>query len=475
MASGKLMKFRNLVCLIAVLAITGSSTIATIVSVGSGVNTAGVYIEWSDGFWTEFEVNFGQNETDTITGLGLLQELNSADSIDFTLTTEDWGWGIAIEGIEYVDGGVSHYNPGWVEGEDWWHYWNKDAGAADWAFASVGGDARIVSDGDMDGWIYGRAGAPTSDFAVEVIEYVEGSGVGSDWLSGEPFNDPNSALGRPTLETSGDGFFIPVDESVPVVPVYPPFRTFELVTIGNDGQLTVKFSHPVANDENNPYGIDFIIYGNAYQIIGGGQGWTNGNPEETIVSGSVAAEPGIVSVSQDGENWYYFSSGPYADSFAPTASYEWDDVNDVWADELDPTRPVDPNLSVAGMTVAQMITAYDGSAGGTGFDIGVLGLEWIQYVRIQDDPNSNATTEIDAIADVSCCGDYKHPYPVGDLNQDCKVDYDDFGILIQYWLVEISGPNDPAVIADINEDGIVNIDDWILIFDNWMECTWDCE
>jgi hypothetical protein len=42
-------------------------------------------------------------------------------------------------------------------------------------------------------------------------------------------------------------------------------------------------------------------------------------------------------------------------------------------------------------------------------------------------------------------------------------------------LVEISGPNDPAVIADINEDGIVNIDDWILIFDNWMECTWDCE
>lgn len=475
MASGKLMKFRNLVCLVAILAITGSSTIATVVSVGSGVNTAGVYIEWSDGFWTEFEVNFGQNETDTTTGLALLQELDSDDSIDFTLTTEDWGWGIAIEGIEYVEGGLSHYNPGWVEGEDWWHYWNKNAGATEWSFASVGGDVRIVSDGDMDGWIYGRAGAPTNDFAVEVIEYIEGTGVGSDWLSDQPFNDPNSALGRPTQETSGGGCHIPVDEKVFIVPVFPPFRTFELVTIGNGGQLTVKFSHPVANDENNPYGIDFIVFGNAYQIIGGGQGWTNGNPEETIVSGSVTAEPGIVSVSQDGENWYYFSSGPYADGFAPTASYEWDDVNDVWADELDPTRPVDPNLSVAGMTVAQMITAYDGSAGGTGFDIGVLGLEWIQYVRIEDNPDSSATTEIDAIADVSCCGDYKHPYPVGDLNKDCRVDYEDFDLLILYWKAEISGPDDPAVIADINGDNIVNIDDWFLMADNWLECTWQCE
>ena len=124
-------------------------------------------------------------------------------------------------------------------------------------------------------------------------------------------------------------------------------------------------------------------------------------------------------------------SGPYADDFAPTASYAWDEFNDVWAEELDPTRPVDPTLApsdFAGKTVAQMIAAYDGSAGGTGFDIGALGLEWIQYVRIEDDPDSNVTTEIDAIADVSCCGDYKHPYPVGDLNKDCTVDTADFAI-----------------------------------------------
>lgn len=486
MASGRLMKFWRSVCMAAVLVMAGSSAIAGVVSVGSGVNTAGVYIEWSDGFWTEFEVNFGQDKTDTTIGLELLKELDRDESIDFTLSTEDWGWGITIEGMEYVEGGVSHYNPGWVEGEDWWHYWNKNAGETEWSSSLLGGDVRIVSDGDVDGWIYGRAGAPVeadaaldydpNDFAIEVIEYVEGEGVGSDWITKQPFNDPNSALGKPALETtSGDGWFIPVNESVTVVPLYPPFRATELVTIGNGGQLTVKFSHPVANDENNPYGIDFIIFGNAYQIIGGGQDWSNGNPEETIVSDTVTSEPGIVSVSQDGENWYYFSSGPYADDFAPTAGRQWDDVNDIWADELDPTRPVDPNLSVAGMSLAEMIAAYDGSAGGTGFDIGELGLQWIQYIRIEDDPESNVTTEIDAIADVGCCGDYKHTYPVGDLSRNCRVGYEDFDLMIQYWTTEISGPDDPAVIADLNGDGIVNFDDWLLMADNWLECTWQCE
>jgi hypothetical protein len=485
MASGRLMNLWKPVLLIVILMTVGSSALADVISVGSGVNTAGVYIEWSDGYWTEFEVKFGQDKTDTTTGLALLQELDSAGSIDFTLTTMDYGWGIAIEGIEYVDGALSHYNPGWVEDEEWWHYWIRNAGEVEWSSSLVGSDVRIVSDGDMDGWIYGRAGTPLeigtisdydpNDFAIEVVEYVEGDGVGSDWITKQPFNDPNAALGKPALETTGDGWFIPVTEKVPVVPLYPPFRAYELVTIGNGGHLTVKFSHPIANDENNPYGIDFIIFGDAYQIIGEGQEWSNGNPEDTLVSVSVTSEPGIVAVSQDGESWYYFTSGPYADGFAPTAGRQWDDVNDLWTEELDPTRPVDPNLNVGGMSLAEMITAYDGSAGGTGFDIGELGLQWIQYIRIEDDPNSEVTTEIDAIADVSCCGDYKHPYPVGDLNKDCRVDYDDFDLMILYWKTEIGSSDDPAVIADINGDGIVNFDDWLLMADNWLECTWQCE
>ena len=283
--------------------------------------------------------------------------------------------------------------------------------------------------------VAGAADYDSNDFAVEVVEYVEGSGVGNDSVSGQPFNDPCTALGRPTLETTGDGWYISVDENVPLVPVYPAFRAFEIVTIGNGGHLTVKFNHPVSNDKNNPYGIDFIVFGNSWQSTG--QFWENGNPEEFTVGGSVFAEPGIVAVSQDGNDWYYFSSGPYADDFAATASYEWDGVGDEWAEELDPTRPVEPNLTAAdlnGRTVAEVIEIYNGSAGGTGFDISVLGLDWIQYVHIEDDPGSSVTTEIDAIADVSCCGDYKHPYPVGDLNEDCRVDMADFAIFALHWL-----------------------------------------
>jgi len=298
-----------------------------------------------------------------------------------------------------------------------------------------------------------------NDFAAEVIEYIQGTGVPDDYLTDQPFNDPNAALGRPTLMTTGDGLHISPDENVPVVPVYPPFRSFELVAIGNGGQLTVKFNLRIVHDVNNPYGIDFIIYGNSFLTISGyQQPWTNGNPELTTVVGSCSAKPGIVSVSQDGNNWYYFSNGPYADTFAPTASYEWDDVNNVWGDELDPTRPIDPNLTAAslnGLTVAEVINAYNGSAGGTGFDISTLGLGWIQYVRIENDPNSSVIPDIDAIAGVSCCGDYKHPYPVGDLNQDCRVDFIDFAILAQNWLVG-TGWNDLSNLAD-----------------NWLKCS--CE
>jgi hypothetical protein len=299
-----------------------------------------------------------------------------------------------------------------------------------------------------------------NDFVSQVIEYVQGTGVEADWLRPDKLlNDPNNALGRPTLITTGDGWYIPANQNVRVVPVYPAFRYFELVTIGDGGRLIVKFNHHVANDKNNPYGIDFIIFGNASQTMALGQYWTNGNPEQTSVVGSVTAEPGVVAVSQDGNTWHYFSGGPYADSFAPTASYEWDEVNNVWGQELDPTLPVDPNLTAAGLngkTVAQVIELYDGAAGGTGFDINALGLDWIQYVRIDDKTGSTARTEIDAIADVSSCGDYKHPYPDGDLNEDCTVDFFDFAILAQDWLVESDW------------------DDLVTLAHGWLQCSWEC-
>ncbi|MBN1341625.1 MAG: hypothetical protein JXQ73_03045 [Phycisphaerae bacterium] len=268
--------------------------------------------------------------------------------------------------------------------------------------------------------ILGAGSAMASDFATQVLSYTQGTGVPMDPVSGLPFNDPNSALGAPTIDSTGDGFDIPSWEAVPLVPVYGALRTFEVVTVGNSGQLTLAFDHPVVDNPANPYGVDFIVFGNSFQTVQGGGKWWNGDPTGTCLGSGFNAEPGRVSVAQDPNGpWYTFSPGPYADTFAPTIGRSYvEDPNDAdpnvgvwnewWGAPMDPTKPLDPNdpnysaAGFSGMSVAQVAQAYAGSAGGTGFDLSAVGLSWIQYVRIEDvDPNIFATTEIDAVADVA--------------------------------------------------------------------------
>ncbi len=156
MASGRMMSWRNLICLIFVSLITNSAVIAAPVEVGSGVNTAGVYIEWPDGFVAEFEINFGQTASDTITGADLMLTLdNELESFIFEYTN----WGSEEEPSLFIDGiGYSgHYNSGYDGGANWWHYWVKDADQTEWTMPfDYGMSGRTVGDGDMDGWIYGR-------------------------------------------------------------------------------------------------------------------------------------------------------------------------------------------------------------------------------------------------------------------------------------------------------------------------------
>ena len=310
-----------------------------------------------------------------------------------------------------------------------------------------------------------------NDFAWEVVSYVEGTGVGFDVINLEAYNQAGTALGGPTLVTTGD-MDIGVEVPMAVVPVYPAWRSFEVVTVGGGGELVLGFNHRVGDDAGNFYGVDFIVFGNARWGIATGGAWgAESDPEAVTVGTTFYKEPGIVSVSQDGASWYTFAGGPYADDFAATASYRWDDVNDEWGAELDPTRPVDPNLTAGdfdGNSVAEIIEIYDGSAGGVGFDIKWLdandyaalavdantGERWIRYVRIEDDPCGAGLPEVDAVSDVSCCGDYRHPYPAGDFNADCRVNLVDFAIAAA----------DGADMSGVGE-----------VADNWLECNWECE
>ncbi len=308
------------------------------------------------------------------------------------------------------------------------------------------------------------------DYASKVVEYVPGEGIGVDFIDGQPFNNPDTALGRPTVDTTGDGFNIPLDESVPLVAVNSAFRSFEIVSIGIGGHLTLTFDHPVQDDPCNPYGIDFIIFGNSFHISGGGQPWANGDPNDTVVTGALFAEPALVSVSQDGTNWFSFFDGPFADDFAPTLGRVYDPANldpelgewnEWWGQPTDPTRPLDPELmpaNLGGLSVADAAEFYDGSAGGTGFDLAALGLDWIQYVRIE--PNGSGIPEIDAVADVAPTAGGPDP----DLNGDGMVGPFDLAILLFSW-----GPCPPEAdcSADLDCNGTVGPFDLALLLDDW--------
>lgn len=304
------------------------------------------------------------------------------------------------------------------------------------------------------------------DFAVECNEPT---------VVGTAHNNPEVALGEPSSDTLYYGSLRPV------VPLYPASGSHEVFSVLYGGPLVLKFNHPVADDENNPYGIDFIVFGNSWQMIGFTQEWHYGDPWLAVVSTDIIFnEPGKVSVSQDGQTWYSYDwpydpenpfgpdspldpNVPVADDFAPTLGRVFDEAdpydgysegwdNKWWGEKTDPTLPLDPNITPAdfvGKSLAEICQMYGKSAGGTGFDLRDLapddyealridpqtGRRWIQYVKIECiDPDSINTPDIDAVSDVSACGDYKHPYPAGDINQDCSVNLADFAILSSNWL-----------------------------------------
>jgi hypothetical protein len=64
------------------------------------------------------------------------------------------------------------------------------------------------------------------------------------------------------------------------------------------------------------------------------------------------------------------------------------------------TKPVDPSLVTTGLTLPQMVAAYDGSGGGVGIDISATGLPAISYVRISNAVDAQFVPEIDGFADV---------------------------------------------------------------------------
>jgi hypothetical protein len=236
----------------------------------------------------------------------------------------------------------------------------------------------------------------TNDFAVQIVST-------NNLDAANPYNNPAAVLGRPTLR-----FFDPYDGDVTdrVSIIDDPYNVTpggnDVITeIKSGGQITVNMGRKIYDDPNNPYGIDLIVYGNSFFSASGTSGIISDKTDLSVatLSTGIYGHSTIVSVSQDGTNWYAFSDTPV---LFPDNAYRWDDANDSWSDEeMNPTKPLNPYINTnnfGGQTVANGLDQFVGAAGGTGYALRASGFPWIQYVRVQ--PGPGTYTVIDAIAAV---------------------------------------------------------------------------
>ena len=265
-----------------------------------------------------------------------------------------------------------------------------------------------------------------SPYASSVITYSPGSSPASG------FTIAASALGEPTRFTGGPFF------PQAVTPFQPAFMTSELVSIGAGGELVVAFDHDVTDDPRNPFGVDLIVFGNAFF---GDAAYPMGTPS------GLFAEGGQISVSHDGVSWVAVP-GTDADGFAPTCG--WLDASPYATvpglEPTDFTRPIDPSITAAsmiGLEWSAVRAMYDGSGGGAGIDLAPLGLSSIRFVRVRVPAGAMQSAEIDGFSDVAPVG------IAGDLDGNGSIDGADLGILLSAF-----GTTEPG--ADLDGSGSVD-------------------
>ena len=285
--------------------------------------------------------------------------------------------------------------------------------------------------------VAGAMGAQASgQFAAEVVEYVPGQGAGN------AYRNPLSALGPPTRMTGTTA-----DPDV-VTPFQPAWQPDELVTIGAGGRLTLAFAEPVIDDPGNPFGVDLIVFGNAFFTTAAGPPCVQ----------SIYAEGGFVEVSSDGIGFVPVE-GVEVDGLFPTLGYlDAEPFGDGPGTlESDFTRPVDPVHApgmLAGMCWSEVIEAYDGSGGGTPIDLAGTGLDAVRFVRFTVPVDAMFLPELDAVADVAAVG------VSGDFDGDGLVDGADLTLLLGAW-----GDADPTF--DLDGDGVITGGDLSILLGSW--------
>ena len=432
--------------------------------VGEGENQCAIVIDFfSDKAWA-WGYRWSGDEPPSVDQI--LKEIVDEDH-RLTMVSSDSSWGLYMQGFGYdvndthpkMDFVSAMYDDadavyGMEDQDNWFYYVNfltQTSGKAysttyDYTrYSDVGVSGAIAENGgwytmSLNGWLQdgdllAEPVAAESPYGYAVVDsYTEASNA---W-----YNDPSVTLGRPTAWNDEDRTFPFFPQpAYPVTPATPAYGERKLLTLQSsnpeDAFVTIKFDHNVVDDPMNPFGLDLIVFGNsAFTGTGGTSYGAETDPDTyTFANAGGFNEPGSVEVSQDGKTWYRFETGRYCDDF-PTLGYVFDAerpdktlfaANEWWGKKADACRPVDPRVSwksAAGLTCGEMARRFNGSAGGTGFDIRDLkdfdklaadehGRKWIRYVRISNmiDPNGRddetTTPEVDAVADVAPVSGYE--------------------------------------------------------------------
>lgn len=198
----------------------------------------------------------------------------------------------------------------------------------------------------------------------------------------------------------------PSPSFLPGIVIGPPKGTgllqggFDVFSLGFGGEIVLRFTNNVIVD--GP-GVDFTVFENAFMVENGA----------TLVLERPFADPGVVSVSQDGVTWHEF---PCTLELDLEEDVVYPGCAGVYPVLSNANNPSTPHASVATEgTILDLVGASSeplpdpGGAGGDSFDLAEVGLSWARFVRIVDpdfptgDPfgPTNAGFDLDAASAVN--------------------------------------------------------------------------
>ena len=132
--------------------------------------------------------------------------------------------------------------------------------------------------------------ANTNDFAVQIVST-------NNVNSAAPYNDPTAVLGHPTLKFRNGSATAAIHRSKIIEPPYykDPNLSNVITKINVGGQITVNMGRTIYHNTNNPYGIDFVVYGNSFYTA---SGYTGGAVSDATDEGvaTIPAAPELMAI-----------------------------------------------------------------------------------------------------------------------------------------------------------------------------------